>query len=255
MWLTLEINGIPITVPPFGNNYEYEIPFSECGITDVKVTVNAPGSVVIIDGETASNAELTLTDGDNKYVITVNGEVYNLTINNPMPFDKMVHTRWDYRYTVIDNPLNNGGLTYIRGSYKWYRENNPDVVFSTDQSIEAGNPGSTITTEYRVEAMSNRGLIRSCHLPEEDKSIIAIDLNVYPNPVASGQSFYFEAEMDEELFDGAMLEVYDNLGRRLYTQPIRERLTELDGRYDSGAYILILRGKNNFRKEFKLIID
>ena len=243
-----------------GSDFDYDIPFENCGENTLMIKITSNSTVINIKGDgidrnVSSNEEITLAslkDGNNIYTITINGNVtYTLTVNVPMVWDKMVQDRWGYRYTVIENPAVHD---LVFSSYKWINESSGATV-STDRSYDTGSTvGGSIPTGFRVEAMSQRGLIRSCRTGEEGKSA-SVELIAYPNPVSSGLPFFVDVEMDEEMFNGVMLEVYDNLGRLVHTQPVRARITEIDGRYASGAYIIILRGNNNFRKEVKLIID
>ena len=245
------------------NKYNVRIEFVDCGKNEILVTVEAPGFNTVVDINNIRGVrrdgnlyDMTLTNllgGNNVYLLTVDGIQHDLVINKPMVFNEMVETRWGYRHTVINNPVNNGGLLFEEGSYLWYSDSSTTPESGqTGQSIEATTPGGTISTVYRVEAMSNRGLVRSCRLPASSAAIVAA--KAYPNPVASGQSVFIEASISEEMFEGAVVEVYDNFARLLHSQPLTSTLTELHGNYIPGAYIIVLRG-SNFRNELKLIVD
>jgi len=148
--------------------------------------------------------------------------------------------RWDYRYTVKDP----SGIY----SYEWleYPSSNP---VATSQSFVIPQSG-----DYSVRVTSSAGVLRSCILNVK-KADVNATLKAYPNPVVAGQSFYVEADVAEELFDGAMLDIFDQSGRHIQTIPVRSRVVELDGRYNSGVYIIVFRGKDNFQIDVKLVID
>jgi len=85
-----------------------------------------------------------------------------------VPFVQIVITRWNNTLTVINNPANNGGYTFV--SYKWFRNG---TQFATGQSWSAGENGERINASDRfyVEAVTNNGrTVRSTESPADLKN-------------------------------------------------------------------------------------
>jgi hypothetical protein len=81
----------------------------------------------------------------------------------------------------------------------------------------------------------------------------SIELKTYPNPVLKGNLVW--VEVDTDLLEGAKIEVYSISGFRVDIISVQGRQTAIEtGRFKSGMYILVFRGKGGFRQEIKLVV-
>jgi len=70
-----------------------------------------------------------------------------------------------------------------------------------------------------------------------------------------GQTVYIEADVEEELLENAVIEVYDIAGTRADLLYVQGRTTSVSIRYVRGVYVFIMKGNNGFRKELKVIVE
>jgi hypothetical protein len=251
----VKVGGTSADRPGNGSNF---FGVAACESNQAVVTVTADSyATVTIGGVTGTSTTLSLpNNGANTFTITVtaqngNSATYTLTINKPVPFNDMVKTRWNNTLTVINNPANSpGGVTFV--SYKWFRG---AELIGTDQSWCAGADGRPIPTGvYRVEAVTTGGVtISSC-----EKTIVAsrsMEVVAYPNPVGRGQILSIDADVDDETLQGAVIDVYSITGSRVAQVRVQGRLTTIPVDYITGAYVLVLTGKDGFRKDVKVIVQ
>jgi len=243
------------TADQTGNNFYAD---AVCNQNTVVVTVTADQyATVTIDGVPGNVATVNLTEiGENVVTIVVTAQdgsstSYTLTINRPLPFFDIVVKRWNNTLTVINNPANNGGYTFT--SFKWFRDG---VEIGTDQSWSAGPNGESIPAgDYRVEVTADgfNGVIKSCIefiAASRSMSVIA-----YPNPVGSGQLLNIDIDVDDNMLEGATIDVYNIAGSRVAQLSVQGRLTTVPINYASGVYIFVLKGKDDFRKELKVLVQ
>jgi hypothetical protein len=157
--------------------------------------------------------------------------------------------RWNNTLSVINNPANNGGFTFT--SYRWFRNGQE---FCTTQWWSAGSNGETLSTtdEYQVEMTTSDGkVLRTCI---SRVTLRSMSLKAYPNPVSSGQTINIEADIDNELLENAVIEVNDLSGNRIEVLKVRGQVTPVVVRHPAGIYIYVLKGKEGFTKEFRVIV-
>jgi hypothetical protein len=158
--------------------------------------------------------------------------------------------RWNNTLTVINNPANNGGYAFT--SYRWFR-NGQEI--STGQSWSAGANGESLSPAdmYYVEVTGDfEGTLRTC---ESAVSLRNMKVNAYPNPVAAGQTLYIQADVDDELLEEAVIEVYNMTGNRVGQLRVQGRLTPVSVKYHAGVHVFILKGKDEFSKELKVVVQ
>ena len=159
-----------------------------------------------------------------------------------IPFFNVVVMRWNNSLTVINNPANNGGYTFVE--YQWYRNGQPD---GGGQSWSAGDNGEVINPADRFYVALKTADNRSLRTTERTIPLIkSAQLKAYPNPVTIGQSLYFE--MDRDTLRDAVIEIYTISGRpveRLNAASLSE--IRIDAKYAAGTYILVVNGKNGVR--------
>jgi len=252
--ISLTVDGLPVT---FSNN-TYSMA-ADCNVEALAIAVTAvPNTTVQINGVTTTNSTVNLaTYGDNAINIKVtakngiNTKTYTLWVHKPIPFEKIVKVRWNNTMTIINNPAYNGGYTFVE--YKWFYNGRQ---LSTEQWHSAGYDGRAIPAgEYRVEMVTeSREVLHSCY----NESIllpISMDAQAYPNPVPAGGTLNLDAGVEEEQLRGAVVEVYNMQGKRVATQKVQGRLTSIPVHYQTGVYVLVLRGSDGFRKEMKVIVN
>jgi len=177
-------------------------------------------------------------------------QTYTLSVNKPVPFDQIVQTRWNNTLTVI--PASVDGYTF--SSYQWYRNDRP-ILNATARSWSAGADGTRLSASdaYHIEIITSQGTsLRSC---PNNISLSNFSVNAYPNPVRTGQTLYIEANVDDELLHGAVIEVYNITGHRVAYLQVQGRTTPVSVEYVAGSYIFVLKGSDGFRKELKVMVD
>ncbi|MDR2887052.1 MAG: MBG domain-containing protein, partial [Bacteroidales bacterium] len=210
-----------------------------------EVTFDVP-----IDKPQIKTVTITVTEGGRE-------RTYTLAIECRFAFDALVLWRWDNTLTIINNPANNGGYTF--SSYKWYRgatENGPWTNFAEGQSWSAG-PSRELLNEtdwYYAEVTTTDGtVLHTCPGQVVLKNIMKAV--VWPNPAAKGQTVYVQVDTDDEsTLDGAVIEVYNASGNRIDHLQAQGRYTPVPASYQAGVYLFVLRGKDGFRKEMKVIV-
>ena len=204
--------------------------------------------------------------GDNAIEIVVRspyheGHPYTLIYNKPVPFNEMIVMRWNNRLTVVNNPANNAVSARFT-DYHWHR--NDELILSGQgnqyQSYTAGADGSPLSPDdsWYVEvntlnAMTQQNtLYRTCiaHV-----TLRNISFRAYPNPVETGQSLIFEADIAQANIDGAVIEVYNVLGVLVDILPVQGQQTIATINYSSGLYVFVLKDNKGERMiELKVTI-
>ena len=223
----------------------------------ISVTTDNEWAVVTINGVEQNPATVPLTEyGDKVITITVTPpggapQTCTLTVTKPIPFNMVVKMRWNNTLTVINNPANNGGYTFV--TYQWYRNNQPA---GTDQSWSAGANGESIHQADRFYLVLETKDRRTLRTTETAVTLKSASLKAYPNPVAIGQSLHLDFDIDLEMLQDAVIEVYNMHGRLVETwRAASLREIPIDGKYASGMYVFAIKGKDGFSREIKLTID
>lgn len=244
----LRINGIRLDV---SESMHYDLNCSEITEFDIvletetNATVNAEKTFsVVINRPMLKVIEIIITSQDRQVVKT-----YVLTIEKRFRFDDIVKTRWNNTMTVINNPENNGGYHFT--SYKWFR-NGQEIA--TGQSYSAGNLYETLnpSDKYYVELTGEQfeGTLRSCEGYPKLRSQI---VKAYPNPVSINETVYIDADVDEELLEGAAIDVYNISGLKIMQLKVQGRYTPVK-LSNASTYIFKFKGKDGFSKDLKVIV-
>ena len=113
----------------------------------------------------------------------------------------------------------------------------------------------------RFYVTSNCGGTWSMPLPQESTNriqeyrITTDGLKAYPNPVASGQTLYIEADRDDHLLQGAVIESYDIVGRHIGTYPVQGRISTVNTEHLTGICVFVLQCKDGAGKRIKVMIE
>jgi len=228
---------------------------SDCGMNEVSVYVTCYQCVkILIDGVEQNPSTVSLPNyGDNNILITViaqNGDAqtHTLTINKPIPFDQIVKMHCNNTITVNNNPLHNGGFRFT--SYKWFCN---DKQFSENQSWSASKEWWSPSDLFHVEltATGYSGILRTC---KSRISLKDMELQFYPNPISIWQTLYIKGDLDDDCLKDAVIAIYDMLGRVIETFPLTSLQIPIDGKYFPGVYLVILKGKDGYKKEAGIIV-
>ena len=79
-------------------------------------------------------------------------------------------------------------------------------------------------------------------------------LKAYPNPVYAGQTIYVDANIEDQLLQNAVIEVYDMFGRQISDYRLQGRITAITADYPQGVYIIALKYNRVDRKIVKIMI-
>lgn len=244
---TISVNEVELIV---SENMYYDAECSEITDfdivlgTEINATVNVGKTfTVVVDKPLLKIIEIVITSQDRSVTKT-----YTLTIEKRFAFKDIVITRWNNTLTVINNPENNGGYNFT--SFKWFC-NGQEIA--TGQSYSAGDLYETLnaTDKYYVEITGHEfeGTLRSCEGTPELRSQ---KVKAYPNPAVAGETVYVEADVDEELLEGAIIEVYNVSGIRMMQVKVDGRLTPVN-LTNASTYIFRFKGKNGFSKDLKVV--
>ncbi len=255
----------------------------DCGINSLDLEISAGTfDTIVISNEKQNTYTWDLTHyGDNEidfYVTTVNGykRTFHIIVNKKIPFEEIVRMRWNNTLTVINNPANNGGFEF--DTYKWFING---VESGTNQSWSAGRNGEHINTSdvFRLEltAKGVHGILNSC---ESRITLQNTNSSVYPNPVEQGGTVYISTGIEAAQLKDAKIDVYDLSGNLVESIAVSNRiesarapfidasLSEVSGsnattevsripvyiKYLRGPYVLILRGPDGMKQEFKIVV-
>ena len=229
-----------------------------CGSSTITVTVTAadPQATVRINGTTQNPCAVALPDyGDNFITITVcapNGDEqdYALTVTRLIPFEQVATIRWNNTLSVVNNPANNGGFSFV--AFRWFRDGQE---FSTAQWWSAGAKGETIDADcvYQIEMTTTDGrILRTC---PHRITLRSMEVKAYPTPVVAGQTLYVDADVDEELLQDAFIEVYSLSGVRVGERlQVEGRLTPIRIRYPAGVYLFVLKGGDGYMQTMRVTV-
>jgi hypothetical protein len=245
----LTLNGQTL---PLGDNMYFDAGCGDTDRFDIVITTETNATVdkgksftVTADKPGLATVAFTVTSQDG-----TTHKTYTLTIERRFPFGQIVQMRWNNTLTVINNPANNGGYTFT--SYKWFR-NGQEI--GAGQSWSAGKDGEKLnpTDIYYVVVTANgiTGEMRTC---ESSVTLRSMEVKARPNPVSQGQTLYVEADVDGELLEGAVIEVYNSSGIPVGQMKVQGRLTPIDIRYAAGIHFFKLRGKDGFTQTLKVIV-
>ena len=248
------VNGIPAKRD--GNQFFSEL---ECGADQATITVICSQyATVKINGVEQNPSTVSIPNwGSNIVTITItatngNSQTYTLTIYKLIPFDQVVIMRWNNTLTVINNPANNGGFRFT--AFKFFRNDNE---ITTNQSWSISYMGYWLneTDEFYVElaAEGYSEVLRTC---KSRITLRDIDIVFYPNPVAQEQFIYIQADIDDaERLNGAAVEAYNMHGALVETLTLTSLQIPISNKYATGTYLFVIKGKNGFRKEVKVVVD
>ena len=79
-------------------------------------------------------------------------------------------------------------------------------------------------------------------------------LNVYPNPVGTGQTLYIETNRHDRLPINAVIDVYNLSGQRIGTYPVQGPSTAINIEYTAGIYVFVLKYNDEISKSIKIIV-
>ena len=166
-------------------------------------------------------------------------------------FNDVAKVKWNNTLMLKVAKITKDGLKVSR--CQWYK-NGSIISGATNFSYSAGPENTDLldgTALYSVEIKTTDSKINST---QQQIKLKSFDVKVYPNPLKSNQAAYLEADIDEDLLDGATAEVYNMSGIRIKTIPIHEHITPLYLPDEKGTYIIKFKCKDGFNKELKAII-
>lgn len=173
---------------------------------------------------------------------------YNITVEKRFDFDNIVVTRWDNTLLVNGNNTTNGGFDFI--GYKWFKDGNQ---IGTGQYYSAGSKKTDVLNGvYYIQLTTSDGQeVRSWE--KTIKSFKSMLMKAYPNPLRAGEAVSVQLDIDQELLDKAMIEIYNINGIILKKIRATGAITPVIMPDLPGMYILKVN-TGTFIKEEKLIV-
>lgn len=238
-----------------------EIYVVDCDATSVEVKIEAEDDFAKVIINNAERTGITL-DVTKPGFYTVNYSIvshdgsqvsnHSVKVEKRFDFNSVVITRWNNTLVVMNNPEYNGGYRFT--SYRWFR-NGQEI--GAKQSYSAGKDGEQLvaTDKYYVELTSGQfeGTLRTC---EGTPTLKSLSVKLYPNPVKMNETVYLEADVDEELLEGAYIEIYNISGLRVDRIKVEGKLTPINIKSSAlGTYVFVLKGKDGFSQNMKVVVN
>ena len=172
---------------------------------------------------------------------------YSLIIKKKFDFEDIIVQKYNSRLIVNNNKDTNGGYTFRK--YYWIVDGNEtegtQIYSSTDEKL------STIS-EYsaRLITTNNEELDVCPSTLNLDGEIV---INVYPNPVYTGQVINIEANLEGE-FESMKADIYSITGSLVKSYKLNNLNSQIIAPSVKGMYVLyIYNGK--IKREFKLQVN
>jgi len=232
----------------------------ECGgLNDLTVKVTTEENAkVIYAGKEVVNKEIKFTI-DKPSITNITFSIqsqdgkttrdYTISIEKYFEFDKLVVTRWNNTLIVNNNTSTNGGYRFT--AYKWFKDG---VEIGSKQYYSAGSKKTDVldkNAEYYVQVTTNEGeILRTC---SENITLKSMEVKAYPNPVSASDMINVEVDLDQELMDNAVIEVYNTMGLRVGTHKVEGTNTMVRLPAISGTYLLKVKS-GDFVKDLKVIV-
>ncbi|MDR1984578.1 MAG: T9SS type A sorting domain-containing protein [Prevotellaceae bacterium] len=188
-------------------------------------------------------------DGDNL--------VWYIEKNKINPCLPLIVQLGNHTLLVNNNSATNGGYKFVY--YYWYK--NGELL---KEGSHADNGGSYYTggadldenAEYTAKTIDSEGKHHLSCSYRYVRTILPINVIVYPNPVPRNTKAYIRAEtQDLSLLQNASVEIYDIMGRYVGKANISgQTLTSVDLPAKAGIYILIFRAKD-YVKNIKVLVE
>lgn len=248
--LGLLVDGQPINLIPGQTVYRYT---ASCGKSALGIVAASANATVTINNETGGSYNLDIPQAGNYPVNIVvsssSGESTTYTLNVIRPFDNILITRWDDVLSVINNPQNNGGYSFV--NYQWYKN---DVLLPGEtQGYIRETGGLSTSSSYHVALTTTTGIhAPSCpYTPSASNKFMS--LKAYPNPAKGNQVIQVEVNLHDSEWPSAMLTLYDLQGRPVFkSKPVKGTNTITA---PAGSYVLSLTAGNKIVTSEKIIVE
>ncbi|MDR0567357.1 MAG: InlB B-repeat-containing protein, partial [Prevotellaceae bacterium] len=234
---SIRINGVPQEVK---DTIEFSIPCdSDKKAVAVQYFCASGAGTLYID---ASRSFLT----DTAITITDQGQSkqYTLRLKNRFEFGSIVQSQLGGRLLmVVKNPESNGGFNFQTITW-WHKDGR---YIKNDKFYYASPSGEAITDTLCVRLLDARGTwFESC--PSNPHAAAAapaaLNMAVYPNPVAGGAAIHLKEDFDialEERYETFYL--LDIQGKMAYAGKTSELRNGIAMPKEVGIYLLVIEGK------------
>jgi len=201
-----------------------------------------------IEGATSATYTGTLTEKtEGLYYVEVSGYC-GMEISDKVSLNVGVAVliKWD-DVLYITNTDNR----YI--AFQWYKDG---MAISKDgTAIYYTDPVNGLEGTYHVRAYYNdKDYVESCPMYFSTRKISS-QLSVYPNVVKMSNNITIESNELGETYIGAKIELFNIMGKKVYTSQITDSRIEIPMNYPSGAYILHITALNGKKTVEKIIIN
>ncbi|NDV78668.1 glycoside hydrolase family 38 C-terminal domain-containing protein [Dysgonomonas sp. 511] len=176
---------------------------------------------------------------------------YALNIERRYAFDDIISVKWNNTLMINLKKVREDGFTPT--GYQWYK-NGSAMKGATAATYSAGASKVDLLeseSEYHLEMSTTIGRIRTCARKPDLKSL---SVKVFPNPAAYGEAVYLDADIEDEMLEGASIETFNLNGVRVSSAKVTGRVTEIRLPASSGTYIVKFAGKGGFVKDLKVIV-
>ncbi|MDR0661639.1 MAG: DUF4465 domain-containing protein [Prevotellaceae bacterium] len=253
--INVSINGQPWDIENTETRY-----IVNCGESGkVSIVVSVPNSyMVLVNGSEMPSGTFTVNidkPSIKQAAFTVKSRVddyeedHVITIEKYFSFEDIIIQRWNNTLLVNNNSSTNGGYSFT--GYKWYKNG---IQVGSEQFYSAGTKKTDIlepSAEYYIEVTTSDGqVLRTC---AERVILKEMGIKAYPSPVSANSIFTIETNLDNELLQNAVVEIYSIMGVRISSSRVQGEITRLAAPSSPGTYIVIVKS-GNFSQEQKILV-
>ncbi|GHT21945.1 hypothetical protein FACS189430_02950 [Bacteroidia bacterium] len=231
----------------------------DCGQTAASISLSAASAsaVITIDGEAFGNTAFkTLTmpaPGSRTLTITIQdgNSSKNYFFELVRPFENVIIQRWDDVLSVVNNPANNGGYTFVQ--YQWYRDGKP--IHGAIEGYIRETGGLNASSVYYAMLQTSTGIEAPSCLYNPAAGSKAPALAAYPNPIASGQAIQVEVSLPENEYSSAVLTLFDISGKPVRKEKAVQGSNIMAAPASTGVYVLSLSVAESETATVKIVVQ
>ena len=232
----------------------------DCGGSGVlSIEASVPSSyLVLVDGTETPNGRFTVSI-DKSSVVDVEFTVksrtgdfektYKITAEKYFAFEDIIIQRWNNTLLINNNGSTNGGYEFV--NIIWFKDN---VAVGNGSFYSAGPKKADIldaSAEYYARLTTKDGQI--LHTCPARITLKAMSIKAYPSPVSTSSIISIEADLDDELLQNAVVEIYSIMGARVSSAKVQGKVTRLTAPSSPGTYVVIVKS-GDFRQEQKILV-
>lgn len=236
----------------------YSLP---CGTSNVSLEIitEEPGAKVLFQGQEVDSKTIELTI-DRPGVKTIpfsvqsesNAEIiksYEFKVEKYFEFGQVVVVRWNNTLIANNNSNTNGGYKFK--AYRWFKNG---TEIGNKASYSAGPRKDMLldskASYYLEVTTTDDEVLRTC---AENIELKPMGVSAYPNPITMFEPLNVEVDLNEELLNNAVIEIYNFQGVRFSSKRVEGKTTMVHMPTSSGIYMVKVKS-GDFVETLKIIV-